>query len=325
MIKFENMQVMGWEPSIRGMRNPKRSHAKSDSLFDIHVNPNYRDVDTLKPDPAVGNNVLGEECYAPGEYYECASELDVFIGNNDHDLMMRLSKAGSDHRKYMRMIDVYVDITAPLYWWKEFDTYRVGVEKNSDSTMHMIHEKEFTLDDFSHEHLIEYADIRKERFDIPGIDHLCCVWDEEGCGINCPSDILDFIIEMLNKARKLYNQACEKLKRTDLTEAERKHVQAQTKVFWWQMIQLLPSSYNQKRTVKMSYEALANMYKARKNHKLDEWRTFCAWVEELPCSEIIIGGYLDEELVGKLSEVKTISESELQELVNQVINNKKEE
>lgn len=276
MIKFENLQVMGWEPSIRGMRNPKRSHAKSDSWF---------------------KNSDGEICNLKGDICDGAPDHDedVYIGDNDHDLMMRLSKAGSDHRKYMRMIDVYVDITAPLYWWKEFDTYRVGVEKNSDSTMHMIHAKEFTLDDFSHEHLLEYKDMQSDLRKGPGIDHVCCVWNEEGCWVNCPDEILDFVIQMLNKARKLYNQACEKLKRTDLTEAERKHVQAQKKAFWWQMIQLLPSSYNQKRTVKMSYEALANMYKARKSHKLDEWRTFCAWIEELPCSEIIIGGYLDEE------------------------------
>lgn len=277
MIKFEHMEVMGWEHAIRGMRNPKRSHSKSDSGWNLDILGN---IDSYSDD-------------SPVEILTANSRFTV--GENDHDLMMRLSKAGSDHRKYMRMIDVYVDITAPLYWWKEFDTYRVGVEKNSDSTMHMIHAKEFALDDFSHEHLLEYKDIRDDLCNGLGMDHVCCVWDEEGCGVNCPDDILDFVIEMLNKARKLYNQACEKLKRTDLTEAERKHAQAQKKAFWWQMIQLLPSSYNQKRTVKMSYEALANMYKARKNHKLDEWRTFCSWIEELPCSEIIIGGYLDEE------------------------------
>lgn len=277
MIKFEHMEVMGWEHAIRGMRNPKRSHIKSDSDWEVSFSEE-------------------ESSYADNNPIEKTDILEDFVvGPNDHDLMMRLSKAGSDHRKYMRMVDVYVDITAPLYWWKEFDTYRVGVEKNSDSTMHMIHAKEFTLDDFSHEHLIEYKDIQNDLRKGPGIDHVCCVWDEEGCGVNCPDDILDFVIKMLNKARMLYNQACEKLKRTDLTESERQHVQAQKKAFWWQMIQLLPSSYNQKRTVKMSYEALANMYKARKNHKLDEWRTFCSWIEELPCSEIILGGYLDEE------------------------------
>ena len=281
MIKFEHMEVMGWEHAIRGMRNPKRSHAKSDSLFDIHVNPNYCDVDTLKPDPAVGINIRGEEYYAPGEYYECASELDMFIGNNDHDLMMRLSKAGSDHRKYMRMVDVYVDITAPLYWWKEFDTYRVGVEKNSDSTMHMIHEKEFTLDDFSHEHLLD--------------GYVCCYPLGGGWRGLAPTELFNSIIEMLNNVRNLYIQISEKLKNKTLSDSEREYLQLQKKAFWWQMIQLLPSSYNQKRTVKMSYEALANMYKARKNHKLDEWRTFCSWIEELPCSEIIIGGYLNEE------------------------------
>lgn len=291
MIKFENMQVMGWEPSIRGMRNPKRSHAKSDSWF---------------------KNSDGEICNLKGDICDGAPDHDedVYIGENDHKLMMNLSKAGSDHRKYMRMIDVYVDITAPLYWWKEFDTYRVGVEKNSDSTMHMIHAKEFTPDDFSHEHLLS--------------GYAYCYPLGGGWRGLAPTELFNSIIEMLNNVRNLYIQISEKLKNKTLSDSEREQLQLQKKAFWWQMIQLLPSSYNQKRTVKMSYEALANMYKARKSHKLDEWRTFCAWVEELPCSEIIIGGYVDEELVGKLSEVKTISESELQELVNQVINDKKE-
>lgn len=253
MIKFENMQVIGWEPSIRGMRNPKRSHAKSDSWF---------------------KNSDGEICNLKGDIYDGAPDHDedVYIGENDHKLMMRLSKAGSDHRKYMRMVDVYVDITAPLYWWKEFDTYRVGVEKNSDSTMHMIHAKEFTLDDFSHEHLIN-----GEVYAYP----LGGGWR----GIS-PIETLRATVELLNNCRTYYlSMISQKVPMAD----------KKAKEIWWQMIQLLPSSYNQKRTVKMSYEALANMYKARKSHKLDEWRTFCSWIEELPCSEIIIGGYLDEE------------------------------
>ena len=257
MIKFEHMEVMGWEHAIRGMRNPKRSHEKSDSDWEV----------------AFSGEVTS---YADNNPIEKTDILEDFvIGPNDHNLMMRLSKAGSDHRKQMRMHDVYVDITAPLYWWKEFDTYRVGVEKNSDSTMHMIHAKKFTLDDFSHEHLL---------CDYPsGFDQKTTARDPENennlivvKGFFTSLGLLYTTIDILNVMRHRY------LKTKD-------------KKYWWQMIQLLPSSYNQKRTVKMSYEALANMYKARKSHKLDEWRTFCAWVEELPCSEIIIGGYLDDE------------------------------
>ena len=263
MIKFEHMEVMGWEHAIRGMRNPKRSHAKSDSDWEVSFSEET-------------------DSYADNNLIEKTDILEDFvIGPNDHDLMMRLPKAGSDHRKYMRMVDVYVDITAPLYWWKEFDTYRVGVEKNSDSTMHMIHEKEFTLDDFSHEHLLD--------------GYVCCYPLGGGWRGLAPTELFNSIIEMLNNVRNLYIQISEKLKNKTLSDSEREYLQLQKKAFWWQMIQLLPSSYNQKRTVKMSYEALANMYKARKNHKLDEWRTFCSWIEELPCSEIIIGGYLDEE------------------------------
>lgn len=266
MIKFEHMEVMGWEHAIRGMRNPKRSHAKSDSDWEV----SFSEESTFyaNDDPVVEKTDILE---------------DFVIGPNDHDLMMRLSKAGSDHRKYMRMLDVYVDITAPLYWWKEFDTYRVGVEKNSDSTMHMIHAKEFTLDDFSHEHLIDNFG---EVWDI-------AAGDERR---STPLDILYTAIDALNIYREKYLEIDSEIKKCHFDKLEkRKELTKQKKTFWWQMIQLLPSSYNQKRTVKMSYEALANMYKARKNHKLDEWRTFCSWIEELPCSEIIIGGYLDDE------------------------------
>lgn len=254
MIKFEHMEVMGWEHAIRGMRNPKRSHAKSDSDWEVAFS---EETDSYADNNPIENTDILE---------------DFVIGPNDHNLMMRLSKAGSDHRKYMRMLDVYVDITAPLYWWKEFDTYRVGVEKNSDSTMHMIHAKEFTLDDFSHEHLIN-----GEVYAYP----LGGGWR----GIS-PIETLRATVELLNNCRTYYlSMISQKVPMAD----------KKAKEIWWQMIQLLPSSYNQKRTVKMSYEALANMYKARKSHKLDEWRTFCSWIEELPCSEIIIGGYLDEE------------------------------
>lgn len=203
MIKLENVTVYGWEAAIRGMRNPMNSWDKSDSIFKVHN----------------GNGFV--------------------LGENDLDLMKRLIKAGPDHAKFMRMIGVFVDIVAPLYWWKEFDTYKVGTVANSCSTMHKIQDKEFTLDDFSHEHLQEYA--------------LYC----------------------LNKTMIALNYAREAYLETKLKED------------WWNMIQLLPSSYNQRRTVSLNYAVLANMYHARKEHKLDEWRELCEWVKGLPYSELI--------------------------------------
>ena len=235
MIKIENFEVLGWEHAIRGMRNPMNSWGKSDSFI-----PCYQ-------------RIKCHECEANQKcayYFEDGRGLpykkDEFIGPNDYDLMMRLRNAGTDHRKFMRMITVYVDITAPLYWWKEFDTYKVGTVANSCSTMHKIHEKEFTLEDFSTEHL--YPEVR-EAFE-------------------------NTIIKYLNEARKTYNFLSDTPSKKDA---------------WWQMIQLLPSSYNQKRTVMLNYEVLANIYKSRKNHKLDEWHTFCDWVESLPYSELITG------------------------------------
>lgn len=218
MLKISNFEVMGWEHAIRGMRNPMNSWDKSDSLWNGAFN------------------------YSNG--------TPVWsIGDNDLSLMKRLRNAGTDHRKFMRMITVYLDITAPLYWWKEFDTYKVGTVANSCSTMHKIAEKEFTLEDFSHEHLLDNA-----------------------CQYNgyVPTAVLKCTIGALNEFRTLY-------------------LESKNKVFWWQMIQLLPSSYNQKRTVMLNYEVLANIYKSRRNHKLDEWLTFCNWIEELPYSELITG------------------------------------
>ena len=208
MIKLENTQTLNWEAAVRGMRNPMNSWDKSDSGF-----------------------VRG----------------DMFIGENDLSLMKKLVKAGSDHRKFMRQIFVSVDITAPLYWWKEFDTYKVGTVANSCSTMHKIHEKEFTLDDFSCEYLADR-------------------WENAGTFKYC----LIAVIAHLNHARE-------------------KYIETKDKFFWWQMIQLLPSSYNQKRTVTLNYENLFNMYHARKNHKLDEWRTLCKWIESLPYAKELIG------------------------------------
>lgn len=208
MIKLEKTQVIGWEHAIRGMRNPLNSWDKSDSYFGM------------------------------GEF---------ILGVNDLDLMKRLRKAGTDHRKFMRMLTVYIDITAPLYWWKEFDTYKVGTVANSCSTMHKIQAKEFTLDDFSHEHL--------ERLALRN---------------------LQATITMLNDYRYGFNTS-------------------KDKHFWWQMIQLLPSSYNQKRTVMLNYEVLANIYKSRKKHKLDCWHEFCRWAETLPYSKELIVGESDTD------------------------------
>lgn len=218
MLKIENFEVTGWEAAIRGMRNPKNSWEKSDTVYGTYY-----------------GEMNGHPCF----------DTDGFtLGANDLDLMTRLRNAGTDHRKFMRMITVYLDITAPLYWWKEFDTYKVGTVANSCSTMHKIADKEFTLEDFSCEHL-----------ENSWLAHL------------------KETIRLLNEARDAYHW-CN-------TDAK--------KEWWWQMIQLLPSSYNQKRTVMLNYEVLANMYKSRRNHKLDEWHTFCDWIEKLPYSELITG------------------------------------
>ena len=225
MIKIENYEVVGWDHVIRGMRNPMNSWDRSDSGFCDIIGDNFGDI--IKP-----------------ENYR--------VGPNDHDLMQRLASGGSDDRKFMRMITVYLDVTAPLYWWKEFDTYKVGTVANSCSTMHKIHAKEFTLEDFSCEHLTE-----------PAIS------------------ILKNTIEALNQARDLY-LGYDGFKH-QWGDWEKKH-------YWWQMIQLLPSSYNQKRTVMLNYEVLKNIYHARKNHKLDEWHYFCDWIDSLPYSELITGG-----------------------------------
>jgi hypothetical protein len=203
MLKIEKTEVLGWEAALRGMRNPKNSWDRSDS---------YK-----------------------------ISEAEYVIGDNDHELMMNLAKGGSVHAKYRRMIIVTVDITAPLYWWKEFDTYKVGTVANSCSTMHKIHARDLTLEDFSHEHL-------------------------DACGLA----VLDTTIRNLNFNRNAY------LKTKDQT-------------YWQRMIQMLPSSYNQKRTILMNYEVLVGMFRDRKSHKLDEWHTLCDWIRQLPCSEIITG------------------------------------
>ena len=227
MIKLEHIVLPSPEQMqfiIEGMRNPMNSWDKSDSH-------------TCKQD--------GSFCM------ECEHKNDYCLGENDHSLMQKLSYAGTDHRKFMRMMPVFVRITAPLYWWKEFDTYKVGTVANSCSTMHKIQEKEFTTDDFSCEHL----DIRTKA-------------------------LLEVTIKILNDYRKLYIEY-------NSDDFEIKGCPSK-KDIWWQMIQSLPSSYNQTRNVMLNYEVLSNMYHSRKNHKLDEWRKFCKWIEDLPYSDLII-------------------------------------
>lgn len=239
MIKIENTEIVGWEAAIRGMRNPLNSWEKSDSK--------WYSIGIPTSNPAAINDKYLSQKYC--------------IGDNDLDLMKRLRNAGTDHRKFMRMITVYVDITAPLYWWKEFDTYKVGTVANSCSTMHKIHAKEFTLEDFSTEHL-------------------------------CKSNIEvleDLVLELEYWRDKFvnYDEYCKVV--PEFREMYSK------KDCWWQLIQLLPSSYNQRRTVMLNYEVLANIYKSRRNHKLDEWYVFCEWIENLPYSELIIGEKVESE------------------------------
>lgn len=231
MIKLEHVVLASPEQMefiIEGMRNPMNSWDKSDS----------------------------HTCRQDGAFcMECEHKNDYCLGENDYSLMQRLSKAGTDHRKFMRMMPVYVRITAPLYWWKEFDTYKVGTVANSCSTMHKIQAKEFTLEDFSTEHLAD-----------PSLR------------------VLDNVLYELNAFRGRY------LDYDDLSDTTKNKLNYDKKDIWWQMIQLLPSSYNQTRNVMINYEVLANIYKSRKYHKLDEWREFCKWIETLPYSELITGG-----------------------------------
>lgn len=247
MIKLENYEVMGWEHAIRGMRNPMNSWTKSDSGFGCSD---------------------GQLCVDCTSDFHCTHQgMSYNIGPNDHDLMLKLAKNGSVHAKYRRMITVYVDITAPLYWWKEFDTYKVGTVANSCSTMHKIADKEFTLEDFSHDHLMDSRNYKKS--------------EEVGIPVSA-MDALRFTIDMLNAYRSHYLNANTQLSEKVCVEIK--------KECWWQMIQLLPSSYNQKRTVMLNYEVLAGIYKYRREHKLDEWREFCKWIEKLPYAEIIMCG-----------------------------------
>lgn len=219
MITIDKTEVFGWESAIRGMRNPMNSWDKSDSLY------------------MTVNDIAGHPC-------DDGMKEEFVVGNSDLDLMTRLVKAGSDHSKFMRMINVTCDIIAPRYWWAEYDTYKVGTVRNSCSTMHKIHAKEFEIDDFSH-----------DKLDSKSLK------------------VLHNIITYLNVMREWHNNAEPNFK----------------KDAWWQMIQLLPQSYNQKATVQLNYAVLRNIYHSRRTHKLDEWHIFCKWIEDLPYSELIIG------------------------------------
>ena len=276
MIKFENTEVMGWEAAIRGMRNPMNSWEKSDS-GKIYWNGTWYTLD-----PVIRS-------------YFTDYGMNLLIGPNDLDLMKRLAKGGPVHAKYRRMIAVYVDITAPLYWWKEFDTYKVGTVANSCSTMHKIADKEFTLEDFSTEHLLDTDGTLEAEEGLEGtLEGIKCLAAVSVDGNICyysPKYFIQMTCDILNRYRKLY-------------------LETKDKKYWWQMIQLLPSSYNQKRTVMMNYEVLANIYKSRKNHKLDEWAEhtgeeiikdalngkfgFCDWIKTLPYSELITGPSLSD-------------------------------
>ena len=229
MIKIENVDVVGWESAIRGMRNPMNSWHKSDSYYHCEIEEGVESC---------------EEC----QWCPNPNDKHLVVGNNDLNLMKSLVKAGTDHRKFMRMIVVYADITAPMYWWAEYDTYKVGTVRNSCSKMHKIHSKELTLGDFSMDDFY-YED------------------DEIGM---CLSDMFKNVV-------------------TDCEFLRKRYVETGDKKYWRGLIQLLPESYNQRATVMLNYEVLANMYHSRKNHKLNEWHTFCDWIETLPHSELITG------------------------------------
>ena len=271
MLTIENTEVFGWDAAIRGMRNPMNSWNKSDTWFwdysDVEENDHCHSFNIPSATMADSEQegcldihwIEVQKCpewtrefehieTIKDHPYDWKYSCKAFIGPNDHGLMMKLAKNGSVHSKYRRMINVTMDVTAPLYWWKEFDTYKVGTVADSCSTMHKIQAKEFTLDDFSHEHLTSY---------IHG-GELCRNWLES----------LEATIDDLNAARMLF-------------------LETKDKRYWWQMIQLLPSSYNQRRTIQLNYEVLANIYIWRKDHKLDCWHTFYDWIESLPYSELI--------------------------------------
>lgn len=240
MIKIENVETFGWEAAIRGMRNPKNSWAKSDS-YPCAILGELTDKNRLYRCSGCKNEFAGRP--------NC-----TVVGENDRKLAATLANSGPDDGKFLRMIHVQLDVTAPLYWWKEADQYKVGTVTDSCSTMHKIHAKEFELDDFSHEHIINSVGMGAQEIEVR----------------ISPMQALLTTIECLNSYRELY-------------------LETKDKKYWWQLIQLLPSSYNQRRTWDLNYAVLRNIYHARRNHKLDEWHTFCDWIETLPYSELIIG------------------------------------
>ena len=281
MIKIENFEVFGWEHAIRGMRNPMNSWEKSDSDYRSILCEKCEHCETYELE-------TWEDCY-DCDVTKIIEDMPpgFMVGPNDHELMSKLAAGGPVHAKYRRMITVYVDITAPLYWWKEFDTYKVGTVANSCSTMHKIHDKEFTIEDFSCEHLIDspidetiakefkldYEKYKSEDAVFAANDECgyLAIGTENYVDYFSPKGVLElFVISALNANRNAY------LKTKD-------------EKYWWQMIQLLPSSYNQKRTIMLNYEVLAAIYKWRKSHKLYEWIEFCEWIESLPYSELITG------------------------------------
>ena len=259
MIKFENFEVMGWEHAIRGMRNPKNSWEKSDSYV--------RDCDNMDCEECIYHREVEDAGVIPCRGQQSSYMFNEIpkLGTADRSLMMRLRNAGTDHRKFMRMITVYVDITAPLYWWKEFDTYKVGTVANSCSTMHTIHQKEFSWDDFSVEKLMTDNDPVRNPMTVPMI-----MDPNDMQSAFSPVGVMQLTIDMLNANRL-------------------KFLETKDKIYWDNMIQLLPTSFNQKRTVMMNYEVLANIYKSRKNHKLYEWHLLCDWAATLPYGELITG------------------------------------
>lgn len=258
MLKIENTEVIGWKAAIRGMRNPLNSWEKSDSVFDIEPDADFSDY--------YGYDLAGKLRGSDRDFdfSDIRGDIYTVVGPNDLDLMKRLAANGPVHAKYRRMITVYCDVTAPLYWWKEFDTYKVGTVRNSCSTMHKITSKVFTLDDFSHEHLTKMEDVddEKELFVSINVNGETCLYS--------PAGLLKMTCQVLNAYRK-------------------KYLETMDKRYWWQLIQLLPSSYNQRATVMLNYEVLAGIYQFRKDHKLDCWHTFCDWIKSLPYSEVITG------------------------------------
>ena len=304
-IKIENTQGSGWEAAIRGARNPMNSWEKSDSWFvdywDAHdecygvhtIFGRHAEMQDTNEKTVGGSPLMdiswfdkdGNPCKVTVPWHD-SDDSEVILGFSDHKLLMNLCKGGTEESKWRRMVHVSMDVTAPLYWWKEFETYKVGTVSNSCSTMHKIHAKEFTLDDFSCEHLIKYPDnvpeFKSEYSDEERIDELNWFsdhdaydtdldWDSYGNAfivVNYPHDLLKEIIKALNHYRE-------------------KFLETKDKKYWYQLIQLLPSSYNQRRTIDLNYEVLASQYRQRKEHKLDDWHRYCNWIRSLPYSEFI--------------------------------------